>query len=105
MSKYVPLRIRGGSVAWSIPQASVVLIDSGLPEPLSYVKVSWLYVSAGAVLTRLVIETDGSISYKAISGAESSLILSATGNFLGSTTKTTGDYYIDVSSGDLISIP
>lgn len=71
----------------------------------SRVQVSWLYVSAGAVLTRLVIESDGSISYKTISGGETSLILSSTGNFLGDTTKTTGDYYIDISSGNLISIP
>ena len=102
---YTP-RVLGGSISWNTPQASIILrnfIFSGGIHP--QVRVSWVYLSAGTVLTRLVIESDGSISYKTISGGETSLILSSTGNFLGDTTKTTGDYYIDISSGNLISIP
>ena len=105
MSKYVPLSIRGGSVAWSTPQASVILIDSGLPEPLSYVKVSWLYISVGAVLTKLVIEPDGSITYKAAGGSDIGLILTSSGTLIGSLSTSAGEHFIDVVSGNLTTIP
>lgn len=88
MSKYVPLRIRGGSVAWSTPQASVILIDS-----------------VGAVLTKLVIEPDGSITYKAAGGSDIGLILTSSGTLIGSLSTSAGEHFIDVVSGNLTTIP